>query len=93
MRQVGWFERLFDGDGGEFRGRSVQEGAAGRGQPDALDFFHASAAQALVDGVVFAVDGQQRLALRRASAVISSPAATRHSLFARPTVFPARTAS
>ena len=47
----------------------LQERAAGSREPDALDFLHAAAAHALVDGVVFAVDGQQRdlpaCALRR----------------------------
>src|SRR5215470_3551812 len=37
--------------------------------------------------------GSNGLFCRRASAVISSPAATRHSLLARPTSLPARTAS
>src|SRR6516162_3754085 len=32
-----------------------------------MDFFHASTAQTLMDGVVFAVDGQQRLALLEGS--------------------------
>ena len=61
--QVGWFSAWStvieeNSDFGVFKKRS-----AGRGEPDALDLFHPSAAQALVDGVVFAVDGQQRLAL------------------------------
>ena len=37
--------------------------------------------------------GSSGLPCRRASAVINSPAATRHSLLATPTVFPAFTAS
>ncbi len=41
----------------------MQKWATGGGQPDPLNFFHASATQALMDGVVFTVDGQQRLAL------------------------------
>ena len=41
----------------------LQERAAGRGEPDAADFVHAASAEALVDGVVFGVDGEKRLAL------------------------------
>ena len=43
--------------------RRVQERTAGRRQPDAVHFAAAAAPQALVDGIVLAVDGQQRLAL------------------------------
>ena len=41
----------------------MQERTAGGGQPDAGYLFHTAAAQALVDGVVFAVDGEQGLTL------------------------------
>src|SRR5205085_9490360 len=71
----------------------MQKGTTGSGQPDAPDFFHSSATQALVDGVMLAIDRGRGLPCRRASLVMSSPAATRHSLFARPTLLPARTAS
>ena len=37
----------------------VAEGAAGRGEPDLFDFVGCAAAEALVDGVVFAVDGEE----------------------------------
>ena len=41
----------------------VKKWSAGGGQPDAFDLFHPSAAQALVDRIVLAVDGQKRFAL------------------------------
>src|ERR1039458_9039292 len=41
----------------------MEERAAGGGEPDALDFVHAASTEALVDGVVLAVDGQQWFAL------------------------------
>ena len=50
------------GDGREFGFGSVQERAARGGEPDAFDFVHAAAAEALVDGVMFAVDRKQGLA-------------------------------
>src|SRR5580704_15743808 len=56
-------ERLLYRNGTELGARRIQKGAAGGGQPDAVYFLHAAAAQALVYGVVLAVDGQQRLAL------------------------------
>ncbi len=59
----GMIQGLVNGDRGKFCLRSVQERSAGSGEPDALDFLHASAAQALMNGIVFAVDGQKRLAL------------------------------
>ena len=59
----GMVQRLLDRDVGKIRLWRVKERSAGSGQPDALDFFHPAATQALVDGIVLAVDGQQRLAL------------------------------
>src|SRR5215831_18540596 len=56
-------ERLLDGNRCKFRARGVEKRPAGSCKPDALDFLHAAAAETLVDGVVFAVDGKQRLAL------------------------------
>src|SRR5579863_87892 len=56
-------ERLLHGDGIELRARSAQKRPAGSRQPDALDFLHAPATQALMHRVVLAVDRQQRLAL------------------------------
>src|ERR1700751_5104256 len=56
-------ERLLDGDIGEFGFGSIQERAAGRCEPDAADFVHAASAEALVDSVVFAVDGEERFTL------------------------------
>src|SRR5215471_10614710 len=41
----------------------MQKRSTGGGEPDALDFFHASAAHALMHGVVLAIDGQQRFVL------------------------------
>jgi len=40
-----------------------RNGPAGGRQPDAVHFFHPATSQALVNGVVLAVDRQQRLAL------------------------------
>ena len=59
----GMIERLLHGNVGEVAARRVEKRTAGGGQPDALDFVAAAAAHALVNGVVLAVDGQQRLAL------------------------------
>ena len=59
----GMIERLLDGNGGELRFGSPQERAAGGGEPDALDFLAAPAAQTLVHRVVFTIDGEQGLAL------------------------------
>src|SRR5258708_31468422 len=56
-------QRLLDRDGCELRTGFVEKWSARRSEPYTVDFFHASAAHALVDGIVFAVDGQQRLAL------------------------------
>src|SRR5271156_491754 len=56
-------ECLLNRDGAELRGWSVQEWASGGSQPDALDFLHPATTQALMDRVVLAVDGQQRLTL------------------------------
>src|SRR5215831_3884415 len=56
----GMVESLLDGDAGEVAPRSVQEGPARRGKPDAMDFVAAPAPQALMDRVVLAVDGQKR---------------------------------
>src|SRR4029077_13379704 len=55
-------QRLLYGDGGEFGFGSFEEGATGGGEPDALDFVHAAAAEALVDGIMFAINGKERLA-------------------------------
>ena len=41
----------------------MQKGTTGSGQPDAPDFFHSSATQALVDGVMLAIDREERFAL------------------------------
>jgi hypothetical protein len=46
-----------------------------------------------MDGVVLGVDGEQGDVVLRAAAMMSSPAATRHSLLARPMVFAAQTAA
>jgi hypothetical protein len=56
-------QRLLDGDIGELRFWGIQKWPAGRGEPDAADLVHAASAKALVDGVVFAVDGEERLAV------------------------------
>ena len=56
-------ERLLDGDLGELAGGSVQKRATRSGQPNPLHFVAATAAHSLVNRIVFAVDGQQRLAL------------------------------
>ena len=47
----------------KLRLRGVQEWPARGGQPDALDFLHAAAAQALVHRIVLTVDWQERFAL------------------------------
>src|ERR1700722_10710028 len=59
----GMIERLLDSDGTEFRPGRIQKRSARSGQPDAFDFFHAPAPQALVDRGVFAVDWKQWLSL------------------------------
>ena len=43
--------------------RCFEERAAGGGKPDMLHFFHPSTAHALMDSVMFAVDGKQRFRL------------------------------
>ena len=55
----GMFEGLLRGDSVEVGEGSVAEGATGGGEPDLLDFGGGAAAHALVDGVVFGVDGQE----------------------------------
>ncbi len=55
----GMLERLRGGDVVEVGERRVAEGAAGCGEPDLLDLGGLAAAHALVDGVVFGVDGEQ----------------------------------
>src|SRR6202453_1224832 len=59
----GMIERLLDRDGTELRRWSVQEWASGGGQPDALHLLHLATMKALMDGVMLAVDGQQRRTL------------------------------
>jgi hypothetical protein len=59
MTQVGCL-RAWAGVMFEVGERRVAEGAAGGGEPDLFDFGGRAAAQALVDGVVLGVDGQQR---------------------------------
>src|ERR1700691_2539999 len=59
----GMIQRLLDGDGGKLCLGGIQERSAGSSQPDALDFLHAAAAQALMDGVVLTIDRQKRFAL------------------------------
>ncbi len=59
----GMVQGLGHGDRRKLRLWCVKKWSSGGGQPDALDLFHPSPAQALVDGIVLAVDGQQRLAL------------------------------
>ena len=54
---------LLDGDRGKLRAWCIQKGPTGRRKPDSVYFLHTPAAQALVHGVVFAIDGQKRLAL------------------------------
>jgi len=56
-------EGLLDRDGGKFGLGSAQERASGGRKPDAFDLVHATAAKALVDRIVLAVDGQQGLGL------------------------------
>src|SRR5579863_4323252 len=56
----GMLEGLLGGDGGELVERELAERAARGGEPDGLDFIVSADAQALVDGVVLAVDGQDR---------------------------------
>src|ERR1700691_5223803 len=59
----GMIERLLDRDGTELRRWSIQEWASGGGQPDALHLLHLATTKALMDGVMLAVDGQQRRTL------------------------------
>src|ERR1700733_6337543 len=54
---------LLDGNRSELGVRRVEEWPTRSSQPDALNLVHASAAQALMDGVVFAVNRKQWLAL------------------------------
>src|ERR1700733_3899806 len=75
-------ERELDGDGCEFGTRRVEERSAGRGQPNALDFFHPSAAKALMDGVVPAFDRKKGLALA-ASLCGNQFSGGDHALFVR----------
>src|SRR5271157_4711346 len=56
-------ESLLDGDVAEIFQRSIQERTAQGGKPDPLYLVAASAAHALVNGIVLAVNRQQRLAL------------------------------
>jgi hypothetical protein len=59
----GMIERLLDSDGVKIGFGRVQERTAGGGEPDGGDLVHASAAQALVDGIVLGIDREERLAL------------------------------
>ncbi len=59
----GMIQGLGHGDRRKLRLGCVKKWSSGGGQPDALDLFHPSAAQALVDRIVLAVDGQKRFAL------------------------------
>jgi len=56
----GVLEGFFYGDGGEFGEGFGAEGAARGGEPDLADFAGRAAAHALMDGVVFGVDGEER---------------------------------
>ena len=55
----GVLEGLGGGDVVEVGERGVAEGAAGGGEPDLFDFGGGAAAEALVDGVVLGVDGEE----------------------------------
>src|SRR5205085_7550328 len=56
-------ERLRDGNRRKFRFGSFQKRTPRSSQPDSRYFSHLSAAQALMDGVMFTVNRQQRLIL------------------------------
>src|SRR6476660_1967950 len=56
-------QRLLHRDVGELRLRRVQEWAARSREPYAADLVHLASAEALMHGIVLAVDGQQGLAL------------------------------
>src|SRR5579863_10335099 len=56
----GVLEGLLGRDGCELIERELAERAARGGEPDGLDFVVGAGAQALVDGVVLAVNGQDR---------------------------------
>ena len=66
--------------------RGRPKGPAGSREPDSLDLV-LPAREALVHRVVLAVDGKKADPDAATARVISSPAMTRVSLFARPTVF------
>src|SRR3984957_18966041 len=59
----GMVEGFLHRDGVELRSGSVEKRATGGSEPDPFYLFHSPATQALVNGVVFAIDGQQWLAL------------------------------
>src|SRR6185437_4763355 len=56
-------QRLLNGDVSKFRLGSVKERAARGRKPYAADFVHLASPQALVHGVVLAINGEKRLAL------------------------------
>src|SRR5205809_1503203 len=57
----GVIQRLLYRDIGKLGFWRMQERPARRGKPDTANFFHAPARKTLVDSVVLAVDGQERL--------------------------------
>src|SRR5438445_5531240 len=56
-------QRLLYGNGTEFRFRRLQKGAARSGEPDAPNLLYLPSPQALVDCIVFTIDGEQRPSL------------------------------
>src|SRR5437016_2051290 len=59
----GMIQRLGNSDIGKFGYRSIQKRSARSGEPDAADFIHPTTAQALMDGIMLAIDRKKPLAL------------------------------
>src|SRR5947208_7103640 len=59
----GMIQRLGNSDTGKFGYRSIQKRSARSGEPDTADFSHPTTAQALMDGIMLAINRKKRLAL------------------------------
>ena len=86
-------QRVRRRDAGERRGRQLAERPARRRQDDPPDLVAPPAVETLMDGVVLAVDRQDRHARAAPPRVTSAPAITSTSLLARAIVFPASIAA
>ena len=93
MTQVGCLRACCGGDAVEVGDRCVAEGATGGGEPDLLDFAVVPPRMHWWTALCSESMGRRATLCLFAAAMMSSPAATRHSLLARPMVLPAQTAA